>query len=43
MKQGAEPSKVLSQIQGIVEQKERSFEQKNANHFKFKRSFQLLP
>lgn len=42
LKQGAAPSKVLSQIQGVADQKAKEFEQKNTNHFKFKRSFQLL-
>jgi ABC-type antimicrobial peptide transport system permease subunit len=45
LKQGAEPAKVLSQIQGLVDQKAKEFGQKNANqiHFKYKRWFQLLP
>jgi putative ABC transport system permease protein len=43
LKQGAERAKVLSQIQGLVDQKAKELEQKNANHFKFKRWFELLP
>jgi putative ABC transport system permease protein len=40
---GAEPSKVLSQIRSIADRKYQEFQQKNANSFKFKRTFQLLP
>jgi ABC-type antimicrobial peptide transport system permease subunit len=43
LKQGADRAKVLTQIESLVEQKSKEFEQKNANHFKFKRWFQLLP
>jgi putative ABC transport system permease protein len=43
LKQAAEPAKVLVQIQQLVDQKARENDQKNDNHFKFKRWFQLLP
>ena len=43
LKQGAAPTKVLSQVQGVLDQKSKEFDQKNANHFKFKRWLQLLP
>lgn len=45
LKQGAEPAKVLSQIQGIADQKSKELDQKNVKHinFKYKRWFQLLP
>jgi len=43
LKQGMQPAKVLNQIENLVTQKSKEFEQKNANHFKFKRWYQLLP
>ncbi len=43
LRQGAEPAKVLSQMQALLDQKAKEADQKNASHFKFKRWLQLLP
>jgi putative ABC transport system permease protein len=43
LKKGTQPAKVLAQIETLVAQKSKEFEQKNANNFKFKRWYQLLP
>lgn len=45
LKQGTDPTKVLSGIQDVADQKAKEFGQKNGNkiNFKFKRSFLLLP
>lgn len=43
LKQGTKPEKVVTQIESLVSQKAKEFEQKSSNNFKFKRWYELLP
>jgi predicted permease len=43
LKPGTKPALVVKQVESIVAQKMKDFEQKKASNFKFKRWFQLMP
>ena len=43
LKPGTQPEKIAKQIKNIAANKTKEFEKKNANEFKFKRWYQLLP
>ena len=42
LRDGVKPNYVLSQIESLVKNKTAEFEQKNTNHFKFKRWYELM-
>jgi len=43
LKRESKPDKILSQIENIVSRKQKEFEEKNANDFKFTRWYKLMP
>jgi ABC-type antimicrobial peptide transport system permease subunit len=43
LKPGTKPAIVVKQIESIIAQKTKEFEQKSTNHFKFKKWFELMP